>query len=98
MRKISAIILVFILALGALTGCGNKPGSGDSGDGSEVTGTVVTAGSTSVQPLSEELAAVFMDDNPGISVEVQGGGSGQGIKAIQEKIADFGALSRKREG
>ncbi len=94
MRKISAIILVFILALGALTGCGNKPGSGDSGDGSEVTGTVVTAGSTSVQPLSEELAAVFMDDNPGISVEVQGGGSGQGIKAIQEKIADFGALSR----
>jgi phosphate transport system substrate-binding protein len=50
----------------------------------------VIAGSTSVQPLSEELAAAFMDANPGISVEVQGGGSGQGIKAIQEKIADFG--------
>ena len=35
-----------------------------------------------------------MDVNPGITVEVQGGGSGQGIKAIAEKIADFGALSR----
>jgi phosphate transport system substrate-binding protein len=44
--------------------------------------------------LSEELAAAFMDSNPDITVEVQGGGSGQGIKAIQEKIADLGALSR----
>jgi len=36
-----------------------------------------------------------MDANPGITVEVQGGGSGQGIKAIQDKIADLGALSRE---
>ncbi|HVI42226.1 MAG TPA: phosphate ABC transporter substrate-binding protein [Anaerovoracaceae bacterium] len=92
MKKILAIILVIILALGALAGCGTK--AGDTNTGDEATGTVVTAGSTSVQPLSEELAAAFMDANPGISVEVQGGGSGQGIKAIQEKIADFGALSR----
>ena len=92
MKKILTITLVLILALGALAGCGQKVG--DPGTGDEATGTVVIAGSTSVQPLSEELAAVFMDANSGISVEVQGGGSGQGIKAVQEKIADFGALSR----
>lgn len=92
MKKIVSITLIIILALGALAGCGGK--AGDAGTGNEASGTVVTAGSTSVQPLSEELAAAFMDANPGISVEVQGGGSGQGIKAIQEKIADFGALSR----
>jgi len=90
MKKILSITLVIILALGALAGCGAKVG--DPGTGNETAGTVVIAGSTSVQPLSEELAAAFMDANPGISVEVQGGGSGQGIKAIQEKIADFGAL------
>lgn len=89
MKKIIAITLILMLALGTLAGCGKQ-----SGNGSEFSGTVVTAGSTSVQPLSEELAAAFMDINPGISVEIQGGGSGQGIKAIQEKIADFGALSR----
>jgi phosphate transport system substrate-binding protein len=97
MKKILSITLVILLALGALAGCGAKDSTGDdgnNGNASDVTGTVVTAGSTSVQPLSEELAAAFMDANPGISVEVQGGGSGQGIKAIQEKIADFGALSR----
>ena len=94
MKRIALITLVMILAAGALAGCGAKEESGDSGTGTEVTGNVVTAGSTSVQPLSEELAAVFMDENEGITVEVQGGGSGQGMKAIQEKIADFGALSR----
>lgn len=94
MKKIFAITLVIILALGALAGCGKTVGEQSGGSGNEATGTVVTAGSTSVQPLSEELATAFMDANKGITIEVQGGGSGQGIKAVQEKIADFGALSR----
>ena len=93
MKKILAIALIMILALGTFAGCGSNEET-PAPDATEVTGTVVTAGSTSVQPLSEELAAAFMDANPGITVEVQGGGSGQGIKAIAEKIADFGALSR----
>jgi len=96
MKKISSITLVIILALGLLVGCGATEETPNTGEEvTEVTGTVVTAGSTSVQPLSEELAAAFMDANEGITVEVQGGGSGQGIKAIVEKIADFGALSRE---
>lgn len=95
MKKILTIAFVIILAFGALAGCGQQNDTGNTDTENEtVTGTVVTAGSTSVQPLSEELAAAFMDANSGITVEVQGGGSGQGIKAIQEKIADFGALSR----
>lgn len=100
MKKILAITLVMILALTAFVGCGANSSDtaadeAASGAAAEVTGTVITAGSTSVQPLSEELAKAFMDANPGITVEVQGGGSGQGIKAIQEKIADFGAISRE---
>jgi len=53
------------------------------------------AGSTSVQPLSEELAAVFMDEHPGVRLEVSGGGSGAGVVAAQENTADFGAASRE---
>ena len=52
------------------------------------------AGSTSVQPLSEAMAEVYMENNADVTVEVQGGGSGQGIKSVEEKIADIGALSR----
>jgi len=99
MKKVLSIVLVIVLALGAFAACGAKDSGTDAGNttgsAAEVTGTVITAGSTSVQPLSEELAKAFMDANPGITVEVQGGGSGQGIKAIQEKIADLGALSRE---
>ncbi|HZK88350.1 MAG TPA: phosphate ABC transporter substrate-binding protein, partial [Anaerovoracaceae bacterium] len=86
--KTLVIGLIVSLSMTGLVACGG----GNSG--TETGGSVVTAGSTSVQPLSEELAAVFMDANPGYTVDVQGGGSGQGIKSIQEGIADIGALSR----
>lgn len=93
LKKIMMIALIMIFALATLVGC-----AGSTEEPVEetpaVTGTVVIAGSTSVQPLSDELAAAFMDKYPDISVEVQGGGSGQGIKAIAEKIADIGSLSR----
>lgn len=58
-------------------------------------GTITMAGSTSVQPLSEELANVFMDEHPDVRLEVSGGGSGSGITAAQENTADFGAVSRE---
>ena len=93
MKKVLTIGLTVALALGGFAGCGGA--TEEEAAASEVTGKVVIAGSTSVQPLSEELAAVFMDSNPGITVEVQGGGSGVGIKAAGDKICDFGASSRE---
>ncbi len=77
---------VVIVASVCMAGCGAENGSGDS---------VVIAGSTSVQPLSEAMAEVYMENNPDMTIEVQGGGSGQGIKSIEEGIADIGSLSRE---
>jgi len=88
-KKLVVIGLVTALSITGLAACG-----GGNSETEVVGGSVVTAGSTSVQPLSEELAAVFMEANPDYTVDVQGGGSGQGIKSIQEGIADIGALSR----
>lgn len=87
-KKTFVIGLITALSITGLTACGGGNSETETG------GSVVTAGSTSVQPLSEELAAAFMDANPDYTVDVQGGGSGQGIKSIQEGIADIGALSR----
>lgn len=87
-KKMFVIGLIAAFSMTGLVACGG--GSSET----ELGGNVVTAGSTSVQPLSEELAAVFMDGNPDYTVDVQGGGSGQGIKSVQEGIADIGALSR----
>lgn len=82
-----ALAGVVLVASLCMAGCGGS----DSSEG----GSVVIAGSTSVQPLSESMAEVYMENNPDVTIEVQGGGSGQGIKSIEEGIADIGSLSRE---
>ncbi len=59
---------------------------------------VIVAGSTSVQPFAEILAEEFMIENPGINIDVQGGGSAAGILAAQSGTAEIGMSSRALEG
>ena len=62
----------------------------------KVSGTVTIAGSTSVQPLAEELGNAFMElDTNDARIEVAGGGSGAGVKAAQTSTADIGMASRE---
>lgn len=63
-------------------------------DAPTVGGTVTIAGSTSVQPLAEELGMFYMEVNGDARIEVAGGGSGAGVKAAQSGTADIGMASR----
>ncbi len=93
LRRVSTLVLgLALLAVSGITvGCGS-PAVQD-------TETVVIAGSTSVQPLSELLAEEFMKERPGVQVTVQGGGSTAGVRAVTDRVADIGAVSRPlREG
>ncbi|OUS76583.1 hypothetical protein B1748_10805 [Paenibacillus sp. MY03] len=60
----------------------------------KVSGSVTVAGSTSVQPLAEELGTAYMGTNGDARIEVSGGGSGAGVKAAQAGTADIGMASR----
>lgn len=60
-----------------------------------LSGSIQLVGSTSVQPLAEELAQAFMAKNPGIKIFVQGGGSGAGITAAINGATDIGNSSRE---
>lgn len=51
-------------------------------------------GSTSVQPIAELLAEQFMKNHRDTSINVQGGGSSAGIKAILDGTAQIGTSSR----
>ncbi|MGQ9557039.1 MAG: phosphate ABC transporter substrate-binding protein PstS family protein [Desulfurispora sp.] len=97
-RKLVASLLTGVLLVGGLTGCGgaekSETGNKTQGDATAKT-TITTAGSTSVQPLSEELAKAFQSKNPNVTINVQGGGSSQGVKAAAEGIAEIGACSRE---
>ncbi|MFA6808792.1 MAG: phosphate ABC transporter substrate-binding protein [Eubacteriales bacterium] len=90
-KKTVAIIAMVVMVLGLVAGCSSKTETAVP----KVENVEITiAGSTSVQPISELLAENFMQNNPNIKVNVQGGGSGAGIKAAQTNAADVGASSR----
>lgn len=71
------------LSVCLLSACGSMPKAG-----------VVVAGSTSVQPFAEVLAEEYMILHPGLSIDIQGGGSSAGIMAAQSATADIGMSSR----
>lgn len=56
--------------------------------------TIRIAGSTTVQPVSEILAGMFMKIEPRTKVLVEGGGSGSGIRQGGEGTVEIGATSR----
>lgn len=83
MKKMAPLaILILILGAALVAGCG----------GSDARLNIV--GSTSVQPIAESLAEAFMKEHPGASINVQGGGSSAGIKAIADGTAGIGTSSR----
>lgn len=99
MRWWLVVALGFLLTLG-LVACGandppTAPDSETPKDGVRLSGSIQIAGSTSVQPLAEELAQAFMTNNPGVTINVAGGGSGAGITAAQNGTADIGMSSRE---
>jgi phosphate transport system substrate-binding protein len=58
-----------------------------------LSGTVTVSGSTSLQPLMMELADAFMSLQPGVTVQISGGGSGTGYKNAKDGVSDFGMIS-----
>ncbi|MCG2829402.1 phosphate ABC transporter substrate-binding protein [Methanothermobacter sp. K4] len=80
-RNILIIIIIIALAYFMI-----KPGSDYE--------RIEIAGSTSVQPVAEKLAEEYMKDHPDVRINVQGGGSGMGIRTAQQGVVDIGTSSK----
>ena len=55
---------------------------------------IVLEGSTTVLPIAQKAAEVFMNNNPDANITVRGGGSGVGITSIIEGTCDIADSSR----
>lgn len=55
---------------------------------------IVVAGSTTVLPIAQKAAEVFMNSNPGADISVRGGGSGVGIASLIDGTCDIAGSSR----
>ena len=83
MKKIITMMMVAVLAISMLAGCGSN----------KTTGSVATDGSTSMEKVIGALGEAFQNDT-GISFTYNPNGSGSGIKAVQEGRCDIGLSSR----
>ncbi|MFA5362839.1 MAG: phosphate ABC transporter substrate-binding protein [Candidatus Omnitrophota bacterium] len=55
---------------------------------------IVIEGSTTVLPIAQKAAEVFMNNNPSADISVRGGGSGVGIASLIDGACDIGNSSR----
>ena len=57
-------------------------------------GNLVIKGSTTVLPIAQKVAEAYMKQNPDVKISIEGGGSGNGIKALIDGSTDIADSSR----
>ena len=99
MKKIISIALAAVLALALLAGCGSSAAPATttapaSEAPAELSGTVATDGSTSMEKVIGALGEAFMEQNKDVTFTYNPTGSGSGITAVGEGRCDIGLSSR----
>ena len=87
-NKFFTTTLILFMSVLMITGCKKK----DDG----ITRSVITVkGSDTMVNLAQKWAEVFMQNNPGASIQVTGGGSGTGVAALLNGTTDLATSSRE---
>ncbi|WP_308635020.1 phosphate ABC transporter substrate-binding protein [Paenibacillus silvisoli] len=102
MKKVLLVVVALMLTIG-LAACGSKNNNGEStntnsqnsgttNETASLSGSLLATGSSALQPLVEQVSKKFMEDAKysGITVQVQGGGSGTGLTQVSGGQADIG--------
>ena len=95
-KKIVSIVagLSVVIMTGMFSGCSSTPAATPTPDSTTTkvtyTGSITAAGSTALQPLADDAQKLFVKDNTGATISVQGGGSGAGLTQISTKTVDIG--------
>ena len=103
MKKIASVALAAALSASLLAGCGGDTTADDTTDDTasndaaqeetaELSGTVATDGSTSMEEVIGALGEQFMADNSGVSVTYNPTGSGAGIEAVSNGSCDIAVI------
>ena len=97
MKKLSSLLLVGVLSMAMLAGCGggnSEDAASDDSASASVGGSVSTDGSTSMEKVIGALGESFMAENEGTTFTYNPTGSGSGIQAVSEGRCDIGLSSR----
>jgi phosphate transport system substrate-binding protein len=92
MSAVSAIVM-----LTAACGGGGDGGDGGGGGESNLTGDIFISGSSTVEPISSLVAELFVEENPDVSITVEGPGTGDGFELFCNGETDISDASRPIE-
>lgn len=86
-----AVAGMSVVMLAGLAGCGgSQDKAADTKAAGDVSGKVTASGSSALLPLAKDAAAKFKADNPKVSLTLNAGGSGTGLKQVSEGSVDIG--------
>lgn len=80
LKKLACLGLAMMVTLGAL-GCGSD---GADKNSSTLAGSITGSGSSALLPLAKDAAAKFKALHPNVSITLNGGGSGTGLKQVAD--------------
>jgi phosphate transport system substrate-binding protein len=89
------ILMLAVISMSLLiSGCTDNTDNTAGTDDTLTNVKLQIAGSTTVLPVAEECARVFMEKHPGSRIFVSGGGSSHGVQAVADGTVDIGCASR----
>ena len=89
-KKLASLGVVAMMSLSIL-GCGSDTASNDkAASSSSLSGSITGAGSSALLPLAKDAADKFKELHPEVSITLNGGGSGTGLKQVVDGSVDIG--------
>lgn len=95
-KRYAVLSAVLMLAMGVMTACGGNEGGGKEASSEPAQTTessqdsITASGSSALLPLAKDAADAFKEKNPNVSITINGGGSGTGLKQVAEGAVDIG--------
>lgn len=80
-----SVIPIIVSLWLAIAGCSTQEGQTK----------IVIVGSTTIQPIIENVLESYQPANPDVTIYVQGGGSSVAISSVSRRLAQIGMVSRK---
>lgn len=88
LKKVILVALAAMMVIGA-AGCGSQQSS-DSGKKAAVKGSITGSGSSALLPLVKDAAEKFKVNNKEVTITLNAGGSGTGLKQVSDGSVDMG--------
>ena len=92
-KKLASLGVVAMMSLSVL-GCGSDTASNDkdkaASSTASVSGSITGSGSSALLPLAKDAAEKFKELHPEVSITLNGGGSGTGLKQVADGSVDIG--------